>query len=288
VPQVFTYTFTTAAAGGVCGSVKNGGAGGTTLASLTCGGLNIGGGAATVPEGPTPDGASTRFEATCMGSSCVLGPIATGDPKSCSDTGCPFGTFLSISNGPLSTCVNNTFATSASGTLDLATGQMSAGIPLSSEVTVTGNAAEPCPPCSGAPGPGTCDGTAANPGAICTGVNTSGDSYECLPSGSTLPPFGVDQTPAVTESLFADTAGTGDFCSATTGQATPGCFAEPDCDYIEASGMPAGAITPGIGHTIRLASIFCIPKTGNLLVDGAANLPGPGEVTLPANGILSP
>jgi hypothetical protein len=268
--------------------VKDGGAGGTTLKSLTCGGLNIGGGSATVPEGPTPDGASTRFEATCTGSDCVLGPISTGDPKSCSDTGCPFGTFLSISNGPLSTCVNNTFATSASGTLDLATGQMSAGIPLSSEVTVTGNAAEPCPPCSGAPGPGTCDGTAANPGAICTGVNTSGDSYECLPSGSTLPPFGVDLTPAVTESLFADTAGTGDFCSATTGQATPGCFAEPDCDYIEASGMPAGAITPGIGHTIRLASIFCIPKTGNLLVDGAANLPGPGEVTLPANGILSP
>jgi hypothetical protein len=253
--------------------------------NLTCGGLNIGGGAATVPEGPTPDGASTRFEATCTGSNCVLGPIGSGDPKSCSDTGCPFGTFLSIANGPLSTCVNNTFATPASGSLDLGTGQMSAGIPLSSEVTVTGNNAEPCPPCSGAPGPGTCDATAANPGAACVSVNASGDSYECLPSGSTLPPFGVDLTPAITESVAVDTTGSGVFC---TGQTTAGCFAQPGCDYIEASGMPAGAITPSVGHTIRLASIFCIPKTGNLLVDGAANLPGPGEVTLPANGLLSP
>jgi hypothetical protein len=288
VPQVFTYTFTTAPAGGICGVTKDGGAAGTTLANLTCGGLNIGGGVATVPEGPTPDNASTRFEATCSGSSCTLGPLAGGDPNSCSATGCPFGTYLSIANGPLSTCVNNTFATDASGTLDLSNGEMSAGIPLSSEVSVTGNNAEPCPPCSGAPGPGVCDAAAANPGAACTGVNSNGDSYDCVPGGSTLPPFGVDLTPAVTQNLAVDTGGTGDFCGASTGQATPGCFAQGSCDYIEASGLPAGAIVPNVGHTIRLASIFCIPKTGNLLVDGAANLPGPGEVTLPANGILEP
>jgi hypothetical protein len=30
-----------------------------------------------------------------------------------------------------------------------------------------------------------------------------------------------------------------------------------------------------------LGSVFCIPATGNLLIDGAADLPGPGAVTLP-------
>jgi hypothetical protein len=195
---------------------------------------------------------------------------------------------LSIANGPLSTCVDNSFALDASGTLDLSNGEMSAGIPLSSQVTVTGNNAEPCPPCSGTPGAGVCDASASNPGAACTGVNSNGDSYDCLPAGSTLPPFGVDLTPAVTQNLTADSGGTGNFCAATTGQTTAGCFAQPACDYIEASGQPAGPIVPSVGHAIRLASIFCIPKTGNLLVDGAANLPGPGEVTLPANGILEP
>jgi len=27
--------------------------------------------------------------------------------------------------------------------------------------------------------------------------------------------------------------------------------------------------------------VFCIPKVGNFLIDGAADLPGPGAITLP-------
>jgi hypothetical protein len=32
---------------------------------------------------------------------------------------------------------------------------------------------------------------------------------------------------------------------------------------------------------VTLASVFCIPSTNNGLVDGTANLPGPGAVSLP-------
>jgi hypothetical protein len=291
VPQLFTYSFTTAPAGGACGQTRDdAGGGGNQLKVLTCGGLNIGAGSSSVPEGPTPDGAENVFNASCAGDACTLSAataVDTGSSTNCTDTGCKFGTFLSIANGPLSTCVDNSFKTPATGTLDTSTGEVSAGIPLTSVVTVTGNAAEPCPPCSGAPGAGVCDATAANAGAACAGVNASGDSYECLPAGSTLPGFTVDLTPASTAASVTKSDATGIFCPAE-GQVTAGCFANAACRYIEANGAPAGAITAGIGHSVRLASVFCIPKTGNALVDGAANLPGPGEVTLPGTGVLQP
>ena len=286
-PSLFTYSITTQPGGGSCGEVRAGGSGGALLKSLTCSGLNIGGGAATVPEGPTPDGATSTFNAACVGDSCSLSAATageTGSSNDCTDTGCKFGTYLSISNGPLSTCVDNSFASPGTGTLDTSTGEVTAGIPLTSVVTVTGNDPEPCPPCSGAPGAGVCDAAAANPGALCTGVNADGDSYDCDPSGSTLPGFGVDLTPASTTTVIESDAG-GLFCP---GQTSAGCFAETTCEYIEANGAPAGAVTAGVGHSLTLASVFCIPKTGNLLVDGAANLPGPGEVTLPMDGLLAP
>ena len=64
----------------------------------------------------------------------------------------------------------------------------------------------------------------------------------------------------------------------------------PVVDYIEATGMAAGSLTPG-AHPIRLASTFCIPSVGGalgFLINGAANLPGPGAVTLPATAELAP
>ena len=52
--------------------------------------------------------------------------------------------------------------------------------------------------------------------------------------------------------------------------------------YIEENGDPAGLLTPGV-HQGTLASVFCIPATGNFLIDGAANLPGPGATSLPGS-----
>jgi hypothetical protein len=288
-PSLFTYSVTTTAAGGACGETRDDdGGGGAQLKVLTCGGLNIGGGAATVPEGPTPDGATNIFNASCVGDACTLSAataVDTGSGNNCTDTGCKFGTFLSISNGPLSTCVDNSFATPGTGTLDTSTGEVSTGIPLTSVVTVTGNAADPCPPCSGAPGPGVCDASAANPGAACTGVNATGDSYDCDPAGSTLPGFSVDLTPASTAASTVASDPGGLFCPS---QVSAGCFADATCEYIEANGTAAGAVTAGVGHSLTLASVFCIPKTGNVLVNGAADLPGPGEVSLPMAGLLAP
>ena len=51
---------------------------------------------------------------------------------------------------------------------------------------------------------------------------------------------------------------------------------------ITVTGSPAGALTTGgAAKPATLASIFCIPPSFNSLVDSAADLPGPGAVSLP-------
>jgi hypothetical protein len=285
-PTGTVLRFRTAPAGGVCGEARAGGPGGSVLLNLTCGGLNIGGGDATVPEGPTPAEADTFFNTSCAAGSCTVSArtaAQTGSNNNCSNTNCAFGPFLSIANGGLSTCVRNTFASPATGTLDTVLGTFSGGVPLTSTVTVTGNNANPCPNCNGGtPGvanSGTCDGTSTNSGALCMPVNVAGDTHDCLPNGVGLAPFGVNLSPISTgtESRSGPT-----FCPGQ--DASPpgrdGCFGEPTCDYVEERGAPGGTLFPG-PKTARLASVFCIPATGNGLIDGAADLPGPGATTLP-------
>jgi len=87
-------------------------------------------------------------------------------------------------------------------------------------------------------------------------------------------------SPISTGQVTASNA-TGTFCPGQ--DATPpgknGCFGDDPCDYIEENGSAAGTLTPGT-HAGTLASVFCIPAVGNPVVDGAADLPGPGATTL--------
>jgi len=282
--------FTTTPGSGSCGAIRDGGA--TVLRDLACGGLDIGGGGATVPEGAIPDGATSRFLLTgCAGDSCTLSP-STGSANGidCTNTGCRFGPPLPIPNGGLSTCVVNTFAAPAGGTVDTALGTMDASVPLSSRVFVTGNASQPCPRCSatgqaGAPGTGTCT-RGANLNGSCQSTNSQGLSADCIPGGSDgssdLGALPVDLTPLATATA-AESAGDGRFCPGQTVD-NAGCFGQPGCRSFELLGLPAGALDAG-GSPVLLASTFCIPATGNLLVDGAAGLPGPGAASLA--GVLS-
>jgi hypothetical protein len=54
-------------------------------------------------------------------------------------------------------------------------------------------------------------------------------------------------------------------------------------DYINEIGAAGGPLTPGT-HPATLASTFCIPAVGGklgFLINGAADLPGPGATSLP-------
>lgn len=83
-------------------------------------------------------------------------------------------------------------------------------------------------------------------------------------------------------------------CTATTncssfvgftscGQRTSGAFTANDvARTIVETGSPTGTLTTGgSAQAVKLVSIFCIPPTYNLIVDSAADLPGPGAVALP-------
>src|SRR5262249_50592836 len=288
--------------GATCGPTLDGS--NALIKTLTCGGLNLGGGADLVPEGPIPDGSTSRFALSCTGSSCTIGPNSTTPPVNtagpdCTATGCNFGTPLPIPSPTIpaiTTCVLNTWSAPASGT-------PSTNVALSSDVYITGNLAQPCPRCSAtgtpsSPGTGTCD-RGPRAGLACTTTSSTGVTRDC-PTGGTdathpCTPGGgacidgshvgvipINLSPLST-STASKTSATGNFCpgqSNTSGHAF-GCFGSAACRTITENGAAAGAISTGTPASATLASVFCIAATNNGLVDASADLPGPGAISLP-------
>ncbi len=317
--------FTNGAAGGQCGTATD--ASNAVVKTLTCGGLNIGGGATTIQEGPTPDGATNRFMVSCadVNSVCSLAPYTTPPPVNsaapdCSTTGCNFGTPLEIPNpnlANLTVCVLNSFAAPASGTLSLVDGTSSTNVSLTSDNYITGNLAQPCPRCradaggtgtivsgsQAAPATGFCD-RGPRTGQACTSTNSIGLTRDCptggagpgLPCGPSdkcidgthVGPISVDLTPLSTGTA-SKTDPAGNFCPGQGGTpGSPGCFAQPTCRTITETGKPAvGPITIGTPASATLASVFCIAATPNGLVNFAADLPGPGATSLPGTFMTS-
>jgi hypothetical protein len=303
VPLPTLLDFSTSTPGGTCGNTLDGS--NALIKNLTCGGLDIGAGAGIVPEGAAPDGSVSRFALSCTGPSCTLGPTSSAPPVNsavpdCTDTGCNFGTPLPIPNPvipSLTTCVLNTWSAPASGTLDATGGTASTNVALNSDVYLTGNLAEPCPKCSAtgtpsSPGTGTCD-RGPRAGLACTTTSSTGltrdcptggadATHPCTPGGGNCIDGGhigvipITLSPVTTGAASA-TSATGLFC---TGQTHAGCFGSAACRTITENGVAAGAVTPGTPASATLASVFCIAATGNTVVDGSADLPGPGAVSL--------
>ena len=188
------------------------------------------------------------------------------------DPTCFFGPPVPVSGFP-TTCVVNSFATDGSGTLDLLTGESSVSINLASRVFLTLGQPTPCPQCLG----GTCS-YGENAGQACTTTNVNQTSLDCMPgAGSFVATLPVNLTPLSTGTA-TQTAADGIFCP---GQINAGAFGQTTTEGIQQTGSPAGDGSDGLPHPSTLVSIFCIPATGNLSVDGIADLPGPGSISLP-------
>jgi len=72
-------------------------------------------------------------------------------------------------------------------------------------------------------------------------------------------------------------------------QRTDGAYGNGGASTITATGMaPTAPITDGLPHDSTLVSIFCIPPSFNGIVDSAADLPGPGTVSLIGQAQLVP
>jgi cysteine-rich repeat protein len=74
------------------------------------------------------------------------------------------------------------------------------------------------------------------------------------------------------------------------GQHTGGAFTSIDlARTIVVTGSPAGSLTTGgIGHAIKLVATTCVPPTYTAIVDAAADLAGPGVITLTGQAQLLP
>jgi hypothetical protein len=62
----------------------------------------------------------------------------------------------------------------------------------------------------------------------------------------------------------------------------------PVPDSIEEVGHAAGSLSLEQPVSATLASVFCIPSANNFVIDSAANLPGPGALSLPGTFELLP
>jgi hypothetical protein len=297
--------FATGPLGGSCGRINDDVAGtGTDLTpyggsgpQLDCGTLYIGGGDSAQPPSATPDGASSRYGISdCSNpNSMVLAPLTstqTGNNRNCTAPGCFFGPPLPIPNAGspgASTCIINTIAASPAvgGGLDAPAGSATITLPLTVTARVTGDlepmisGLQPCPRCVS----GICT-SGPNSGGGCTSPTSLLSSHDCPPPGTSLAPFLVDLSP-LSASPYLLTAPGGAFCPMQT---TAGCFGTGAgiCKYIETIGSPAGDLTGGGALAQTLSSIYCIPKTGSALINGVANLPGPGAVTLKGSAELLP
>jgi hypothetical protein len=280
-------------------------AGTTPIASLGLGCLYIGGGAATVAPSLIPENATSIFNTTdgvnltaSLGTGradCTTGPgpgqhcindpaVECASDEDCGsvpggcalDANCFFGPPVPVNGFPPS-CVVNVFATDGNGTLDVSTGQSSVNIVLASHVYLApifgpGSA---CPVCVS----GFCD-TGQNAGQPCTTTNSASTSLDCIPSEAqfiaTLP---VDLSP-LSSGTATKTAADGLFCPE---QFHPGAFGQGATEVITEVGSPSGDLSDGLPHPGVLVSSFCIPPTGNTALDGIADLPGPGSLSLPGN-----
>ena len=109
-----------------------------------------------------------------------------------------------------------------------------------------------------------------------------GLSKDCAPGGTD----GSTDLGTVNANLSPVTTGTssksnpaGLFCP---GQATPGCFGNTSCrSFTETGAAPNGALAAATPQPATLASTFCVPSSGSVLVDGSAGLPGPAAISLP-------
>ena len=63
---------------------------------------------------------------------------------------------------------------------------------------------------------------------------------------------------------------------------TAGCLGNTSCrSFTETGAAPNAVLSTVTPQPATLASTFCVPSSGSVLVDGSAGLPGPAAISLP-------
>src|SRR5262249_41563105 len=109
----------------------------------------------------------------------------------------------------------------------------------------------------------------------------------CL-DGSHVGVIHVSLSPLTTGTASKTDPG-GNFCpgQSNSGGHMFGCFGSTACRTITENGAPAGALTPGAPASATPAAGVSPGPPGNGLAHAAADLPGPGAVSLPGKFTVS-
>ena len=196
------------------------------------------------------------------------------------DPTCYFGSPLPINNAGTSTCVLNTIDDGVAGSGDKMLGSANITLPLKSWVYLTGvssafSEGNACPICDN----GVCN-AGARKGLSCVTNSTLKTTLDCPPPKYLfLAPLAVSLSPLSTQVVTKTSDVDGIFCPSQP-LASGGAFGVGTVRKIVQNGIPATGGLDGTGKDATLASVFCIPATGNLLIDASANLPGPGSTAL--------
>jgi len=187
------------------------------------------------------------------------------------DANCYFGAPIPIPNGNFSACALNAFQTDICGQLNLLSREADFTAQLSARIYLTGNQTSPCPQCVN----GTCD-SGQNAGQACVGVGSQNTTLDCPPLTkqffATLP-LTLPSLTTGTSALTADANGL--FCP---GQSSPGAFGLPNATRVSETGTPIAGSSNLLGLTI--GATFCIPPTGNGLIDSMGGFPTVGAVSV--------
>ncbi|HZR84149.1 MAG TPA: hypothetical protein VFD92_23835 [Candidatus Binatia bacterium] len=281
--------------------------------TVTCGSLTFGGGGPSVgspgSEGADNFGDRSRYTLTCSGPGDTACPISgnAGDipnAVNCTTTGCGGVTPIDTTS-PVKVCALNTLGAPASGSLNLATGDISLSTTTNATVyilTATSYTTQACPRCrtttattspvvfasGGMTGAGVCDNDAANSGASCfvfeQSGSTAGLSTDCIPdvSGGGSGVISIATTSTTAGTSVADAAG--HFCpgqggnSDCTGAGTPNvcCSGAGMGSCNNFNGCFGSANSGGAKFADTPATCTGISSTGSntgLLIAGSANDP---------------
>jgi hypothetical protein len=284
----------------ISGQVEDGS--GNVLKQLGAGCLYTGG----LPGSAIPDGGTANLSATGInGLTVTLGPSAGNGPFDCtngagpgvaclngapgldgngaciedSDCGvvaagvcgpkpnCYFGPPVPV-GGLAPACTINSFLAPLCGSVDLASSDVTMTTALTAAVFLTGNSQSPCPQCL----EGVCS-AGRNAGQPCTPVGSAMTSVDCPPLPQDYKAKLTVFFPALTTGTAEVTSPDGLFCP---GQTIFGAFTLSDARRVVQTGTGLGGGGLGAPFQTTLVGLFCIPSTGDFLVDFAGGFPALG------------
>jgi hypothetical protein len=234
-------------------------------------------------KGAGPDRHCTNGAAGTDGSgACASDANCGGVPGTCNlDANCFFGPPIPIlAGGTIGACVVNAFLTDLCGQVTLLPPGANLAAALSARVYLTLDAESPCPQCV----EGACT-AGKNAGQPCTPLGSENTSIDCPPNDASFVTTLTVPIASLSTGTSTLSAPDGFFCPEQT---VPGAFGLPDARTVSEMGTPPGG--GGSLLSMTLAAAFCVPESGNELIDGLANLPGPGAVSaageLDLSGVL--